>query len=149
MQIFLAKQIDSIDIWKWRNDVRTRTFSIVSDWITWDEHSSWYFELLNDANRFLYIGELDGGKKVGVCRFDINAERSIAMVSINLNPEMRGKNLASELLSASIQVFGEENKIALKAIIKKTNTTSIKCFTRCGFVLCKDDQEYGHYIFEV
>jgi len=149
MRIFLATQKESIDIWKWRNDLLARTFSIVSDYIAWDEHSSWYTELAKDVNRFLYVGELEDGEKVGVCRLDINATRNIAEVSINLNPEMRGKNLASQLLSATIEVFAEENKMVLKATIKKTNIASVKCFTKCGFVLDRDDQEYGYYVLEV
>ena len=74
-------------------------------------------------------------KKINsICRFDFNASENCAEVSINLNPEMRGKGLASKLLFHSIKKYREGNLIQLKATIKKENIASIKIFKKCDFV---------------
>jgi RimJ/RimL family protein N-acetyltransferase len=150
MIIAKASLQDSNDIWTWRNDPYTRSMFINTDEVSWDIHRNWFEKSLINPNRFLYIGyiEVKEDEKVGMCRFDIEINSNIADVSINLNPKMRGKHLSHQLLADSITVFWENRRISLKATIKKENTASIRCFSKCGFVLDSADTEYNHYLLK-
>lgn len=49
---------DSRDIWSWRNDTQTRAMSITTAEVSWDTHTIWFRDLLQDRNRYLYVGYL-------------------------------------------------------------------------------------------
>lgn len=136
---------DSKDVWLWRNDALTRQMSEKKHIIAWDEHSAWYENSLLHPWRYMFIGIVNNSGKIGICRFDIDAEKSIAEVSINLNPEFRGQNLSSKFLAKAIQEFFKNHNIDLVAKIKKTNTLSIKCFTKFGFVFDWEDKNCKYY----
>lgn len=143
-----AQPEDSKDIWIWRNDKTTRKMSISIDEIDWDSHSNWFEKSLLDKNTLLHIGFLESDKsKVGICRYNIDPEKNVATVSINLNPEKRGRRLSCELLSGSMRTLFKERKIDLAATIKKQNKASITCFTKCGFKFDFEDGLYHHYVF--
>lgn len=147
-QIIIKKVIaaDSTDIWLWRNDHATRAMSVTTAKIPWDLHLQWFEKSLSNRNRCLYIGVLkEDQSKVGMCRFDIDHQRDIAEVSLNLNPEKRGQNLSGAFLSEAIRVFLKEQNLNLIATIKRSNIPSIKCFTKCGFLLLRQDESWGHY----
>lgn len=141
-----ATSADSKDIWLWRNDLQTRAMSITADEVNWQSHRIWYENSLKSKNRYLYVGYLNNAEdKVGMSRFDVDNKRSLAEVSININPAKRGLNLSHHLLSAAISEFKAERKTDFTATIKKQNTASIKCFKKCGFVLHSEDGEYNYY----
>lgn len=141
-----ARPEDSAEIWQWRNDPLTKLMSITGDETSWEVHSNWYRLALTNPNCTIYIGYLGDTEKVGVCRFDVNVEKNIAEVSINLNPHYRGKGLSHRLLSASMKEFLGQQKIDFLAKIKKNNLASLKCFSTCGFVFEKEDTSYMTYI---
>lgn len=145
--VLRATSDDSLDIWKWRNDKLARQMSITSGSIGWEEHNAWYKKSLVSATRFLYVGFLNENQseKIGVCRFDIDLNRNVAEVSVNLNPRFRNKKLSSRLLSQAIAKFFEDQNIDLIARIKKINFDSIKCFTRSGFTFEREDGDYAYY----
>lgn len=145
ISIVSANTNDSKDIWTWRNDEQTRLMSITTEKVSWETHSSWYDKSLTNPNRHLYVGILDG-EKIGMCRFDIDTESKTAEVSINLNPQFRGKSLSSKLLNRSIEKFLKSNNLSLTSTIKKINQASIKCFIKSGFIFEREDAEYFYYI---
>lgn len=136
---------DSEDIWQWRNDEATRQMSIATDTVDWTVHSRWYSLSLENPDRYLYVGCINGTQKIGMCRFDVENSKGIAEVSINLNPSYRGRKLSTPLLLAAIQQFETERNVPLIATIRKKNTASIKCFTTLGFELQREDKEYNFY----
>ncbi|MDZ3836747.1 MAG: GNAT family N-acetyltransferase [Rhodospirillales bacterium] len=141
-----ALPADARDIWLWRNDACTRAMSVSPEEVAWEAHAEWFAASLNDRNRFLYVGCLgDASRKVGICRFDLGPGRALAEASINLNPAMRGLNLSHRLLAAGIRLFLAGRHVDLRATVKQRNTASIRCFTRCGFVLHGEDAEYRYY----
>lgn len=141
-----AVAADSEHIWAWRNDAWTRAMSVTSDVVSWEAHAEWYRASLQDRNRYLYVGQSDGdARKIGMCRFDVDPARAMAEVSINLDPAMRGLSLSHRLLAAAIDVFRAERPVDLEATIRKQNAASVRCFTRCGFVLHGEDVECGYY----
>ena len=137
---------DSLDIWLWRNDNKSIFFSKNKKKITLESHNKWFKKNLNNRKVKFYIGcivKKNQKKKVGVVRFDIKSKYSL--VSINLNPIMRGKNLSYILLAAAIKKFLKLKKIKLIAEIKKDNFASIKCFLKNGFCFVKARNQYNFY----
>ena len=135
---------DSDDLFTWRNDQQTRAMSISIDEVAHADHDRWFDATLSNPNRVLYIGEVDNNK-IGMCRFDIGEDKT-AIVSINLNPLMRGKGWSVEFLKRSIDTFWEISKIDLNATIKHNNTASIKCFENIGFVHKTSDDNFHDYV---
>jgi L-amino acid N-acyltransferase YncA len=134
---------DLIDVFAWRKDpISCKMFTSDSS-ITLAEHKKWFESSLKNPLRKIYIGILKG-EKVGVCRFDIDQQRIKAQVSINLNPNMRGKNLSFELLSESIINYKKDNQIKLTALIKKENAASLKIFQKCNFFIIDDDDRFNY-----
>jgi RimJ/RimL family protein N-acetyltransferase len=137
---------DSLDIWLWRNDKKTIFFSKNKKKITLEAHNKWFKKNLNNRKIKFYIGSIvkkKQKKKVGVVRFNIKSK--YALVSINLNPVMRGKNLSYILLSAATKKFLKFKKIKLIAEIKKNNFSSIKCFLKNGFFFFKSRNQHNFY----
>lgn len=104
-------------------------------------------------------------EKVGMVRFDLfdqllspatstasddhraHSPKRGALVSINVNPEYRGKGLSVSLLKGAIDSFIQAQLVSndetavkrvnisyIRAQIKLANTASIKCFQAAGFV---------------
>jgi L-amino acid N-acyltransferase YncA len=137
---------DSLDIWLWRNDKKSIFFSKNKKKITLESHNKWFNKTLKDKKINSYIGFLiknNEKKKVGVVRFDIKSK--YALVSINLNPLMRGKSLSYILLGAGIKKFKKFKKIKLIAQIKKKNFASISCFLKNKFYFLKSKNQYNFY----
>ena len=123
---------DSDDIYNWRNDKLSREMFFDSSVISKETHDSWFKKTLNSNNNKIYIGEKDNAK-IGVCRFEKNKNEQIAEVSININPNFRGKGLSSDLLNDSINFYLKKNYIDLNARVKNKNEISQKIFKKVGF----------------
>jgi RimJ/RimL family protein N-acetyltransferase len=137
---------DSLDIWLWRNDKKSIFFSKNKKKITLEAHNKWFRKNLKNKKIEFYIGSIvkkNEKKKVGIVRFDTKSK--YALVSINLNPVMRGKGLSYILLAAGIKKFLKLKKIKLIAEIKKNNFASIKCFLKNGFLFIKSKNQYNFY----
>jgi RimJ/RimL family protein N-acetyltransferase len=144
MKIRLAESEDAADILAWRNDPVSCAMFIAGSPVDADQHNWWIHESLNNPLRSMFIG-LEGGEKVGICRFDFDAQADIAEVSINLNPQMRGRRLSAPFLRESIALFRERRLCALAARIRKENIPSIRCFTECGFVFQRSEENFNYY----
>ena len=137
---------DTLDIWLWRNDKKSIFFSKNKKKITLEAHNKWFRKNLKNKKIKFYIGFIikkNEKKKVGVVRFNIKSK--YALVSISLNPIMRGKSLSYILLAAGIKKFLKFKKIKLIAEIKKNNFASIKCFLKNGFRYIKSRNQYNIY----
>ena len=135
MFIRLIHQNDLFDIFLWRNNSKTILYSLKSKKITFFQHLNWFRKSLVNPNIKMYIGLKKINhklSKIGVVRFDI--KKNFALVSINLNPDFRGKKFSIQLLKLCIKNFFNFKKINLKATIKNNNFPSIKCFLKNGFV---------------
>ena len=114
--------------------------------ITLETHNKWFKKNLNNRKTKFYLGfivKMSQKKKVGVVRFNIKSK--YALVSINLNPVMRGKSLSYTLLGAGIKKFLKFKKIKLIAEIHKNNFASIKCFLKNRFFFFKTRNRYNFY----
>ena len=126
-----ANRTDETDILVWRNDIHTRRNSEYSLPISAEQHRNWFMSMMTSEESTLFMGEL-GGQKIGVCYFVVT-DADTAIVSINLNPKMRGQGLGQHLLYTSIEEFLKTWDGNLIARIKPGNIASVRCFTKTGF----------------
>ena len=141
-----VKKKDLLDIWIWRNDAKTIFFSKNKKKISLKKHNQWFSKALHNSKIKFYIGVIFYKKKetkVGIVRFDI--KKRYALVSINLNPQMRGKKLSDILLAMCIRKFLKLRKIKLLAEINKNNLASISCFLKNNFIFLKSKNQYSFY----
>jgi len=136
---------DSADILDWRNDLDTRKMSLNPNFISHDEHSEWFAKMLADCSHIGWIGECNG-EKIGVVF--VRIEFKIAKVSINLNPEYRGRRFSATLLNRAIEktlkLFPEI--VYFIAEIKNSNISSIKIFSKNRFRIGSNKGDFFLYI---
>lgn len=149
LEIRRASESDSRDLWDWRNDPATRAASLASDVVNWDDHTMWFNRAITDPLRAIYIGQAqaDFASSVGMCRFDVDPQLSTAEVSINLNPDHRGKKLSKHLLLESVRKFRDDfpSVTQVTALIKESNIPSKKLFLAAGFAPVSVTDEVGSY----
>jgi RimJ/RimL family protein N-acetyltransferase len=140
---------DLLDIFAWRKDKLANFFSKNKNKITLQSHKKWFYKALLNPKKFFYVCYLlnkNSGiiKKIGYVIFDI--KNRFAIVSINLNPAFRKKNLSTILLSKAIKKFYKFKKLKLLAEIKKDNLASLKCFFNNKFhYLKKSKNDFNFY----
>ena len=141
---------DSKDIFNWRNDPFTRSMSFQKEMVDWESHIIWYRNTLSNPNRVWFIGEKQNNK-IGVVRFDLDFEMSVANVNINLNPSWRGKGLSSSLLKSCINCFPvlKTNINIFEASIKHDNIASVRCFEKLNFVLKEVKLDSKLYVLKI
>ena len=132
----MAEQSDCLDILSWRNNKISSKMSSNTKIISLNSHKYWFFQVLNDNNKVMYIGQLDN-QKVGVCRFEYNKLQLVSEVSINMNPKLRGKGYGKLFLKLSIVKYIKEHKNDIIAKVRLDNLPSIKIFTYTGFKVTK------------
>lgn len=121
-----ATKDDAVDVWKWRQDAHTRAMSRSQDEVPLEAHMGWFAAALADPGRTLLIGEADGCK-VGMVRLD---RGEVVEVSINVNPDQRGRGHGQALLLGALEGVAED----VWAEIREDNVASQRIFERAGFV---------------
>ena len=145
MMIRTADLSDLQDVYDWRNDSFSRSMFLSSEAVSLNKHIDWYQRSLKNPHRRLYIGSIND-LKVGIVRFDFNKNAEQSEVSINLNPQLRGKGFGFTLLSKSISTYELSNDATLIATIKKENDASLRIFSKCGFHKKSEDDLCYHLI---
>ena len=146
LKIRYVQNKDCKDIYDWRNDVNTRKMSNNTELISFEEHQKWFNSSFKNIKRIMLICEdTIQNKKIGIVHFELNKEK--ALISININPKLRGKGYAKECLSESLKFFIKDfqNCRYIDAQIKKVNVASKKTFQSVGFKLLKQDKELFYY----
>ena len=130
-----ASERDSEALLLWRNDSTTRAFSISGDDVTSEQHRAWFNKALQDRRCLLVIGEIDG-KPIGMVRINILHNSNLGQVSINLNPDSRGRGISRQLLRESLEFAAQtlDDISQYFAEIHPDNTASKKIFESVGFV---------------
>ncbi|WP_316863028.1 GNAT family N-acetyltransferase [uncultured Cohaesibacter sp.] len=132
---------DMQDIFDWRNDALSRAMFKDSGTVSWDNHVTWFQKKLQSSDSQLFMA-LENNQKIGIVRFDANQEQNGFEVSINLNPECRGKKLSCPALDAAIEEFAKIHPDRLTATVKHSNPPSLKLFAKCGFKQTSSDHEF-------
>jgi|GEM_PF-5587506 len=145
ISVRLANTDDCIPMWEWWNDHTTRQMMKDNEYVPLESHTQWFNAAMQDSNRVLCVGELDGNA-FGVVRF-LKEEDDIYEVSINLNPAMRGKGLGAVFLAKSIRFLEETNKVnLLYAMLKKVNYPSKRTFEKNNFIFGEPSKAYKKMI---
>lgn len=119
-------------IFQWANDAATRAASFQSEIIGWDTHRAWFSQRQQDPNCLMLICGDDQGNPLGLVRFDLVEDEAI--ISINLNPGVRGRGLSSFIIIRTVdELFKRQGISKVRAFIKPQNIPSEKAFTRAGF----------------
>ncbi len=139
MKIRNINQQDSKDLFEWRNNFGSRKMSFEKKKITLEEHEKWFKESIISPNKIFYIGEYNG-TKIGVCRFEFYNKKNISEISININPNVRGKGYGKKLLTNAINTYLKNKNCILTAKIKEDNSISLKLFSSSGFLVTKKDK---------
>jgi len=127
-----ADEADSKLIWNWRNDPVSRSNFRDQNLISWAAHKEWFRSALDDLNRILFFGEIDG-VSIGIVRFEPVGELEYE-VSINLAPERRGMGLGRRLLAAAcVEIERERGGVSFRAAVRRDNIASQRIFQQCGF----------------
>lgn len=148
LRIIKADLTHSSQIWEWRNDPISVKMSFTRRKISWEEHGKWFSKILSDKNCILLLGQIRELTNVGMCRFDIDFKNKLARISINLNPNFRNKNLSTEILKKSINLFFKKYNYSILATIKNNNIASIACFKKCNFNLIYQFKGYSIYMLK-
>ena len=114
--------------------------SINSELLTYSNHKFWLNTIIKDPYIDFFIG-INEGFKIGVVRFNFDEINKFAELSININPNYRGKGLGKKLLLKSISKYLYKKQCLIKAKIKNNNERSIKLFLSIGFLIVEKTSE--------
>ena len=145
IKICQVKEEDSILIWNWRNNKETRMMSRNKNKIRLKDHKLWLIKsLLNKENKMYLCKEKES--PVGIIIFTKMTENRYE-ISMNLNPDFRGKGYGEKVLKKGINKFKEDScsEYKLIAVIKKVNKKSQKLFIKMMFELEKNDDNFLYY----
>ena len=133
LTIRAATQEDCRLLWEWANDSAVRAASFSSEFITWEEHVSWFRQKLADPDCLLYVVMGEEVMPVGQVRFDIDSGGN-AEISTSIGSPFRDYGYGAEAIRiASERLFQEADITRIYAHIKQENITSARAFTKAGY----------------
>ena len=117
----------------WANDPEVRAQSYNQSPITLPEHTTWFYNKLNDAYSYFYIFELNGNP-IAQIRFQVSNNE--AVLGYLVGEAIRSKGLGTSILSKGIEAFIKEYQKPVQIIgyVKKVNLPSQRSFERLAFV---------------
>ena len=157
IQLRIANIADCDRLFEWRNDPAARKNSFNVEELVYEDHCVWFSNAIAEVGRIFYIGET-GGNAFGVVSYRASENQDVhdgatgreIIVSVNLDPAVRGERLAcpllvkadrmvmSHCLSENSGQFSASSKIV--AIVKKTNTASLRTFASAGYQADEEEQ---------
>ena len=134
---------------RWANDPEARRQSFNQKPISAEEHAHWFARKLRDPDALILVGEDGNGLPVGLVRFDINREKAEALISISIDPSLRGLGLSTKLLKSALQYWhAMALNIKLIAEVRASNSRSQRLFTQLQFKSARSRRE-GALAFEL
>lgn len=119
-------------VWEWANDPDARQASFSSDPIPWDQHVKWFEAKLADPRCVFFIAVDGDDTPVGQVRFDLEA--CDAVVSVSIDPRLRGRGYGSAILRLSSQELFKTSEVnVIHAYVKQGNEASLHAFERAGY----------------
>jgi RimJ/RimL family protein N-acetyltransferase len=147
IKLKIVTENDCKDLWLWRNCSEVRKKSFNSQPISWKEHKKWFYSNINSQATKTYIA-YRGITKIGVIRFELY--KNFIRVNVNLNPQFFGKGHGIKIIKLGTEKMIKSIKTTrcIRAEIKKDNITSIKAFSKAGYVLKSAATEKVIYEFK-
>jgi UDP-2,4-diacetamido-2,4,6-trideoxy-beta-L-altropyranose hydrolase len=136
LKLRVARESDCRLLFEWATDPVARSASFHPAAISWEEHTRWFAERLQDPHSVIYIGQGAAGEPVGLVRFQIKDE--IAVLSVNVAAEFRGEGWGRVLLALStrtmLRTLVRASSIRrIDAFVKPENQASVRLFETSGF----------------
>ncbi len=132
LSLRLVRESDCRLLFAWADDPVARAASFHSAAISWENHSRWFAERLQDPQSVIYIGENAADEPVGLVRFQIKGES--ALLSVNVAPEFRGQGWGKELIAFSTRALVRAYSVRrVNALVKPDNQASVRLFEASGF----------------
>ena len=144
IKLRLSCEDDVYIYYNWVNDKLVRENSINSLPIQWETHEHWFKGKLEDKNSIMFLCEL-AGLPIGQVRFDI--ESGNANIDYSLDPIVRGRGLASLMLSRAMDLVAKMKDVVFVADVKSKNLASCSVFRRLGFLERKDTISQDDFLY--
>lgn len=129
-----ATPADAELLWQWRNDPLVRNNSFNSASIPWTEHEGWFSQRVASPNTRIYLLE-DSGKMVAQIRYEKRNDAA-EVGDISVAADDRGKGYGRQILSLTMSLACADLGVEkLTAVVKNTNTVSLRTFLSVGFSL--------------
>lgn len=136
IKLRLALPKDENDLLVWRNDPITVSFTPKKNTISPNDHRKWFKTQLESNESWIFIA-CESNSKIGMVRFDFVDYylNNYYEISINLNPEFRGRKLSSFIINEGIRHLKSEHEVSFPifAKIHDENIPSIKSFKKAQF----------------
>ncbi len=119
-------------LFNWSKDEKVKKFSFSNNTSTFEEHTKWLENKINNRSCCFYICEVDS-VPAGLVRFEKQSDECV--IGISVDKDYRGKGLSSVFLSGTIEKYrNSHNNEVILAYIKIDNKASVKAFEKAGFV---------------
>lgn len=132
---------DAKHLFAWRNDPLTRQMSRNQQPVEWQDHVNWLTGVLNNPDRILLIGEVDG-EPVGTVRFDQMPGENQCEISWTVNPDYRGHGYGSRM---SVEACRTLPKSTIFAEIRADNLPTLRMIEHCGFIKESEHDGVTHW----
>lgn len=127
-----ATRQDCDAIYEWRNAEETRRHIFDSHAIPYEVHRQWFYASLNNPDRVIFIGEINGCP-VGVLRYDFSKKE--AVISVYLVPGGQGRGVGTQMIRAGSEwVRANRPQVGvIRADVLSANIASAKAFLAAGY----------------
>ncbi len=127
-----AGHADAAMMWRWRDDLATRSASRQDQSIPFETHQAWLDEALSNPQRRLRIANV-GLRDVGVIRFD-RMDAGTWEVSLYLDPSLHGLGLGAAMLrQGEADLLAGVGPVTVHAEVLATNPASFRLFVAAGY----------------
>jgi RimJ/RimL family protein N-acetyltransferase len=126
-----VKMSDSNILFEWLNEKISRSNSLNKNTISWDEHSKWFNQKINDPNNEMYI--FYKFNNVGLLRLENENDKT--KISFTVDKFYRGKGIGSKIIETALILHPNTNFIA---DVLNENISSHKIFLKNKFNLEKN-----------
>jgi RimJ/RimL family protein N-acetyltransferase len=138
-----ARLDDAERLFAWANDPVARSASFQPEPIAWPTHLAWLERSLASDVRQLFVAERDGAP-IGTARLDRDADDArLAVVSLNVAAEARGRGLGRALLDALASEARRLGYARLHAFVRTDNVASTRAFLASGYALAANVELAG------
>ncbi len=141
-----ASEYDLLDLYNLANDPFVRQNSFSSKPITLEEHTKWFYDLLENTTVCLYTVRSNTNALVAQVRFNKTSEKTI--ISLSISKDFRGKKMAEKIIKKGCSTYLKEyGNTLIEAQIKEDNTASQKSFQKAGFEYLKKEDNILYYSY--
>jgi len=127
-----ARRTDAAVYFGWANETEVRRQSLNTAPVPWDVHIEWFNDKLASCLSHLFVLEAHGGLPVGQIRFDLAGDGT-ARLSYMLDPVVRGRDWASNLVAQGLSQLRSLGPLEIYAEVRTSNLSSRAAFERLGF----------------